>query len=343
MSAERFVTVFAAYGHTGRFAVDELLRRGWTPILSGRDRDKLAALAGEYPGLQRRAASVDDPVSLDRALQGASAVVNCAGPFLDTAVPVVQAALRARIHYLDTCAEQPATLAVHERFDDAARAEDIAIIPAMAFFGALADLLATAALGDWPDADSIDIAVALDRWHPTAGTRITGARNRVPRRIVANGRLAAMSDPPPMRPWDFAAPFGRQDAIMLPLSEIVTISRHLRANDVRSWMNLAAVRDVRDPHTPAPDRSDARRRSSQRFLVEARVQRNREQRRASAAGRDIYAISAPLLAEALNRLHDGRCASRGVSSPGAVFEARDFLAAIGDMQVRFEAGGFQST
>src|SRR5271156_1020508 len=33
--------------------------------------------------------TVDDPASLDRALSGAVAVINCAGPFIDTAGPVV--------------------------------------------------------------------------------------------------------------------------------------------------------------------------------------------------------------------------------------------------------------
>jgi short subunit dehydrogenase-like uncharacterized protein len=37
------VTVFGAYGHTGRFVVSELRKREWTPILSGRDPAKLAA------------------------------------------------------------------------------------------------------------------------------------------------------------------------------------------------------------------------------------------------------------------------------------------------------------
>jgi short subunit dehydrogenase-like uncharacterized protein len=84
----------------------ELRRRGWTPVLSGRDPEKLNAVRDEHPGSEVRVASVDAPESLDRALFGAAAVINCAGPFLDTALPVVEAALRARIHYLDVTAEQ---------------------------------------------------------------------------------------------------------------------------------------------------------------------------------------------------------------------------------------------
>src|SRR5260370_2149405 len=100
-----------------------------------------------HAGSELRVAMVDDPVSLDRALSGAVAVVNCAGPFIDTAVPVIDAALRASIHYLDVAAEQAAVLAVFERFASAARGAGVVVAPAMAFYGGLGDLLDTAAMG----------------------------------------------------------------------------------------------------------------------------------------------------------------------------------------------------
>src|SRR5215472_8194717 len=110
MESGRIITVFGAYGHTGRFVVSELHKRGWRAILSGRNRAKLEALHRIYAEFDVRDASVEEPAALDRALAGASAVINCAGPFADTAIPVVEAALRAGIHYLDVAAEQPAVL-----------------------------------------------------------------------------------------------------------------------------------------------------------------------------------------------------------------------------------------
>jgi short subunit dehydrogenase-like uncharacterized protein len=80
------VAVVGATGHTGRFVVDELQRRGFRVILIGRNAQKLAAIASAYPGSATRVAQVEDPGSLDDALTGAAAVINCAGPFLDTAL-----------------------------------------------------------------------------------------------------------------------------------------------------------------------------------------------------------------------------------------------------------------
>src|SRR5262249_40612733 len=137
MILNRAVTVFGAYGHTGRFVVSELLKRGWTPILAGRDTAKLKALADTHPGLDVRVATVEERESLDRAVSGAAAVINCAGPFVDTAPAVINAALRARIHYLDVAAEQAAVLATFKEFADASRDAGVGVVPAMAFYGGL--------------------------------------------------------------------------------------------------------------------------------------------------------------------------------------------------------------
>jgi hypothetical protein len=328
MTSNRAVTVFGAYGHTGRFVVAELCRRGCAPILSGRDTGKLEAFGAEHPTLERRVASVEDPASLNRAIDGAVAVINCAGPFLDTATPVVEAALRARIHYLDITAEQRAALDVFERHGDAARSAGITVLPGMAFYGGLADLLATAAMDDWLPADDIDIGIALDSWHPTAGTRLTGRRNHYQRLVVTNGRLAALANPPPTREWHFPAPFGTQPMVALPFSETITISRHMRVQELHSWFNLAPLEDVRDPNTPLPVASDAKGRSSQRFAMEVVVRNGEQVRRATAGGRDIYAITAPLVVEAATRFIDGRHKTLGVTTAGATFDAGDFLAAL---------------
>lgn len=331
------VAVFGAYGHTARFVVDELCRRGYRPILCGRDKARLAAMAQAYPSLPGRQASVDDPASLDRALSGATAVVNCAGPFLDTATPVIEAALRAGIHYLDLAAEQRAVQKVFEHHAlDAIRA-GVVVLPAMAFYGGLADLLATAAAGDWLAVDAIEAAVALDSWHPTAGTRLTGERNHYPRLVVSQGRLAILPDPPPVRDWRFAGPFGNQALVAMPLSEVITIAHHLPVEELNAFINRSALEDVRDPATPAPVASDASGRSSQQFAMGVQLRRGQALRRAEASGQDIYAVSAPLVVEALERVLAGAVRRTGTVSAGEVFDARDFLAALAPhVAVRFE-------
>ncbi|MBA9001542.1 saccharopine dehydrogenase family protein [Thermomonospora cellulosilytica] len=322
------VLVYGAYGHTGRFVIAELLRRGHEPLLSGRDPARLAALGAAHPGLETRAAAVEDTASLQNAMTGVAAVINCAGPFLDTAREVAAAAVRAGAHYLDVTAEQPAVRATYDEHADSARAAGVAVVPAMAFYGGLADLLATAALGDWASADEISVAFGLDRWWPTEGTRTTGRRNTARRLVVTGGRLAPLPDPPPERSWEFPGEFGTQDVVGVPFSEIITMARHLRAAEIHSYINLAPMRDIRDPGTPPSEAADESGRSSQRFVVDVAVRKGTSLRRMSAAGRDIYAVTAPLVCEAVTRLLDGRSGRTGVAAPGEAFDAADFLDAL---------------
>ncbi|POX53733.1 saccharopine dehydrogenase [Streptomyces sp. Ru71] len=333
MAAGQKVAVYGAYGHTGRFVVAELRERGYVPVASGRDAGKLRALTASHPGLDVRPAPVDDDAALDRALAGTAAVINCAGPFAATAAPVIEAALRARIPYVDVAAEIEANADTFAHFSDRARAQGAVIVPAMAFYGGLGDLLATAAMGDWTAADEAHIAYGLDSWHPTAGTRNAGAVSRERRggaRVVfTDGRLQHRHDDQPTLEWPFPEPVGPRKVIgEFTMADVVTLPSHLSVPEVRTYMTADAARDVVAPDTPAPSPADEHGRSAQTFLVDVVLRSQGHERRAVARGRDIYAVTAPLAVEAVARVLTGRTRTTGVASAGEIFDAPDFLRAL---------------
>jgi hypothetical protein len=326
-AAER-VLVYGAAGHTGRFVVDDLLRRGLTPVLAGRSADRLAAVGPRHATLDRRVAGVDDPEELRRAVAGVSAVINCAGPFLDTAGPLARAAVEAGAHYLDVTAEQPAVQELYRDLDAPARDAGVAVVPAMAFYGGLADLLVTAAVEGDPRADEVEIAIGLDRWWPTAGTRATGARNTATRLVIRDRELTALASPAPTRSWLYPEPLGDQSVVELPFSEVITIARHLDVGDLRSYLNTSPLDDLHDAETAPPTAVDESGRSAQQFVVDVVVRRGSDTRRISASGRDIYAVTAPIVVEGAARLLDGRYRGPGAVAPGEAFDADDVLAAL---------------
>jgi hypothetical protein len=325
-SAPPTVLVFGAAGHTAAFVVAELRRRGLHVLLGGSDAAKLRAAHPGAAEADLRVASVADAAALAQALRGAALLVNCAGPFADTTAPLLAAAIAAGAHYVDITAEQAMALAVFQEGDGPARAAGVVALPAMGFYGGLGDLLATAAMGDWDEADAISLFIGLDSWHPTLGTRKTGERN-VRRMVFADGRLQPPPATPPRTRWRFAADaFGEQEMVGLNLADSVTTSRHLRVRDVHLWINAAPLQDLHDPQTPVPRPVDATGRSAQRFVVEAVVRRGEQERVARAAGQDIYAVTAPLVSEACERLL--RTQARGAHAAGSLFDARAFLLAL---------------
>ena len=333
MTSNRTVAVFGGYGHTGAFIVAQLLRKGLRPILSGRDIHKLKTIAEAHGGLETRVASIDDPLSLDQAIDGATAVINCAGPFSVTSVPVIDAALRARMPYLDVVAEPDIAAATFERYADRARDAGVAIVPAAGFYGGLGDLLSTAAMGEWLQADEITLAYALNSWKPTLGTRATiktAEERRGGRRLVfSGGRLELRADSAPTLEWTFPKPIGTQPvAAEFTTADSVTMSRHLAVKEIREYMTLAPLKDLSDPDLSPPSAVYASGHSAQTFLIEAVVRSDGAERRAIASGRDIYAITAPLVVEAAQRLLASGASVSGVVAVGELADARDFLKAL---------------
>jgi short subunit dehydrogenase-like uncharacterized protein len=327
------ILVYGAYGHTGRFIISELINKGFTPVLSGRDRQKLGDVSAVHGGLEVRVASLDDPMALVRALAGTAAVINAAGPFAITASRMVDAAIHARLPYLDIAAEPDVAAATIERHATPALNSGIVLAPAIGFYGGLGNLLATAAMGDWPQADEITLAYALSSWKPTLGTRATieaAEQRRGGQRLVfSNHRLELRSDEAPIAEWDFPEPIGRQVvAAEFTTADSVTMSRHLGTPRIHEYMTLAPLGDLAAPDLSPPQAVDARGRSAQTFLVEAVVCRGTLQRRAVVRGQDIYAVTAPLVVEAMRRMLAQPKQWHGVVSAGELGDPRGFLKAL---------------
>jgi hypothetical protein len=79
---------------------------------------------------------------------------------------------------------------------------------------------------------------------------------------------------------DSAHPFSLQDVVGLSLAETIIIPRHLQTPEIRAFINLAPLTDLRNPDTPAPTAADESGRSAQIFLVDVVVRKGEEERRA---------------------------------------------------------------
>lgn len=133
--------MFLLYGATG--FVGEAIARlavqtGLRPILAGRNAPPIAALANEL-GLEHRVFDLD--ANAGQFLNGVTVVLHCAGPYIHTFEPMVEACLQAGAHYLDLTGEIPVYEGVAAK-DDAAKRRGVMLLPGTGFDVVPTDCLA---------------------------------------------------------------------------------------------------------------------------------------------------------------------------------------------------------
>ncbi|MES2818677.1 MAG: saccharopine dehydrogenase NADP-binding domain-containing protein [Pseudomonadota bacterium] len=142
--------IYGAYGYTGELIAREAVRRGYRPVLAGRSREKVEALAGEL-GLEARHFGLDDEAQLVAQIKDCDLVMHCAGPFSATAAPMMEVCLRAHAHYLDITGE----ISVFEHaqsLNDRARSAGVVVCPGVGFDVIPTDCVAAALKSALPDA-----------------------------------------------------------------------------------------------------------------------------------------------------------------------------------------------
>jgi short subunit dehydrogenase-like uncharacterized protein len=152
------IMLYGATGYTGRLLASAFLERGMAPVLCGRSEDKLRALAANLE-LEYRVAGLKDPDEIARALDGVGVLLNAAGPFSQTAPPLVEACLRERVHYLDVAGEV-AVIDMASRKSDEARRRDVMLMPSVGFDVVPSDCLAAHVARRSPNPRRMFIGVA---------------------------------------------------------------------------------------------------------------------------------------------------------------------------------------
>ncbi|MEZ4770050.1 MAG: saccharopine dehydrogenase NADP-binding domain-containing protein [Caldilineales bacterium] len=160
--------IYGSYGFTGTLIARLAVQRGLGPILAGRDPERLARQAVEL-GLEHIAFSLDDPAGAALAVQDAAAVLHCAGPFVHTAQPMVDACLWSGAHYLDITGEIAVFEALAAR-DAEARAAGVMLLPGVGFDVVPSDCLAAHLKRRLPSATRLILGIKTVGGGPSHGT-----------------------------------------------------------------------------------------------------------------------------------------------------------------------------
>jgi len=152
------ILIYGATGFTGRLLAERLKKKArHAPIVAGRTAHLVQALANRL-NAAGRTFTLDEPDTLDKELADVDVVVNAAGPFTQTAGPLIEACLRTRTHYLDISGELPAFQTAHG-YHEIALTSGIMIMPGVGLGVVASDCLATHVAAKCPHAKYLRIGL----------------------------------------------------------------------------------------------------------------------------------------------------------------------------------------
>ncbi|WP_254767225.1 saccharopine dehydrogenase family protein [Salinilacihabitans rarus] len=207
--------VYGSYGYTGRLIAREAVSRGGSPVVAGRDRNRVAAQADAL-GVEGRAFDLD---AAAEHVGEFDAVVHCAGPFVDTSDPMVDACLETGTDYLDLTGEFRVFDRLADRDADA-REAGVTLLPGVGFDVVPSDCLAAFLAERLPTADDLALGIA-GSGSLSRGTALTAVEHLGTGGVVRrNGRLVRVPAAYDVREIDFGR--GPTPAVTIPWGDVVT-------------------------------------------------------------------------------------------------------------------------
>ena len=337
------VLLFGASGYTGRLTAHALARRQIDFTIAGRDRAKLESLASEVGDPEIKIASVGDVDSLAAALDDVRVMISCVGPFLDLGDTAIEAALKARVNYLDSTGEGPFIKELAASCSERARSAGIAMVPSMGFDEVPGDVAATIAATGLDDAE-VTMTYAVPTT-PSAGTART-----VPSILAAagyfieDGRRVEVGIGERRRWSPMPAPLGPRPAASFPLSLLEVVPLHLDLRSLGTYVTISSAQRMALKATlpllraslaigpiermiknvagrvPGP-RRDAR---AKRWTILAEARGSNGFRNVVVQGADVYGLTAETLAAGAARMAQADFERSGVLAPVQAMDL-DFL------------------
>ncbi len=359
MSSERKVLVYGASGYTGKLVAESLAQRNIPFYMAGRTRTRLDDALKIVE--QRHTGTVDAEIvvasntaeELAPLFDKVDVVINVAGPFMQIAWPIVEAALQANCHYLDTTGEQDWSLAIKEKYGKAFEDKGLLLSPANSYMWAAGALAAEVVL-EAEGVDSLDIVYQIDNGLPSEASTKSFLRmvcndtsqyfleqgelkswpNDVVYQISVPHRSGTMGslpwgggnepiwyrDDPRVRNCKVLTAGG--DDLIVPVVEAIKAfneqAAHLPQQEKEAWTN--AVGDMMDTGEPPKDDLDV-----QRSVIVCHGQGRQVTKTLLLNVSAPYTWTGDICAEAAQRLLNGLLKKAGYQSAAQAFGHRELL------------------
>ena len=223
--------IYGANGYTGRLIAERAVADGRQPILAGRDASQIEALAKEL-NCPCRVFPLASAAVIAKHLEGLSAVLHCAGPFSQTAQPMIEACLVAGVNYLDITGELE-VIEFAAQQHDRALAAGVSLMSAVGFDVVPSDCLAARLADALPTATDLELAftAGLSMSPGTAKTMLTVSGDGG--RVRADGQIIRV--PTAWQTMQIAFPSGTRQAVTIPWGDVSSAFHTTRIPNIRVY------------------------------------------------------------------------------------------------------------
>jgi short subunit dehydrogenase-like uncharacterized protein len=211
--------IYGSYGYTGDLIARQAVAAGEEPTLAGRSQAKVQHQAAELD-LPHRAFDLDaDDVAAELAAADVDAVLHCAGPFVETHRPMVEACIDTGTHYLDITGEIEVFESVAS-YDEAAADAGVQLLPGVGFDVVPTDCLAAHLVERLPDATDLRLGFQAEGGL-SPGTAATAVNSMGEGGAVRrDGRIKSVGAAHETRRIDFGR--GKTGAVTIPWGDVAT-------------------------------------------------------------------------------------------------------------------------
>lgn len=151
--------IYGSTGYMGKLITRMMVAEGKRPVLAGRsEATKSVAMAN---GLEYRIFSLEQEKEVQQNVNGNGLLINLAGPYQKTMVPLVNACVATKINYIDISGEATGYKTVYS-FNEQAKQAGIMLMPGTGFGIVPTDVLALHLKQMLPDGDKLELGFAIE-------------------------------------------------------------------------------------------------------------------------------------------------------------------------------------
>ena len=235
------ILIVGATGKTGRLTLDKMSNLGQNITIGGRDNSSLEFLARKYD-VPYIVLDIKDKEKLIAIFKDFNIIINLVGPFINFGYIPVEAAIAAKVHYLDSSWEQEFIYKL-DAYRYSAIENNVAIIPGVGVSPGISDLMVAAGYKEFDECHNISIYYVEGMKNRFSYGTLISAANALKSQSLffSEGQFVPIKAGDKIKDFVFNNKYNHQILFSYPSGDIVNIPRYIKTESVECFFGVESL------------------------------------------------------------------------------------------------------